>query len=309
MHRQRSHAGDARLNMRVLITGSSSHLAQALLPLLSRMPEISGITGVDREPGLGTYPKFRAIQADLTQTELAPLLSGHDALIHLAFIVLRGKTPLHVMRAINLDASQRLFDAATDAGMARIVHLSSASVYGSGMNVDEQAPLNPIPGFLYAEHKAELEVWLAARHPHIIRLRPHIILGRHAQPLLVNLLRQPFYVKLPDPQPLLQCVHEDDVARAIALALIRPAEGAYNLAAPESFSFRDAIIRRHRFAMAIPAAAAKLALKISCKTMGIGGEAGWMDGVHRSLTLDCSKVRRDLGWQAQIGPWEMLTGN
>lgn len=295
--------------MRILVTGSSSHLAQAVLPILSRMPGISGITGVDRQPRLGTYPKFRAIQADLTQIDFAPLLSGHDALIHLAFVVLRGKTPLHVMRAVNLDTSQRLFDAATDAGMARIIHLSSASVYGSGTNVDEQAQLRPIPGFLYAEHKTELEHWLAARHPHIIRFRPHIILGKHAQPLLVNLLRQPFYVKLPDPQPLLQCVHEDDVARAIVQALMHPARGAYNLAAPESFSFREAIIRRHRFTMPIPVAAAKFALKLSCKTVGIGGEAGWIDGVHNSLTLDCSKAGRELGWQAQIGPWEMLTAN
>lgn len=308
MHRQRSNAGTTRL-MRVLVTGSSSHLAQALLPLLSRMPEISGITGIDRQPGLGNHPKFRSIQADLTRIELAPLLSEHDALIHLAFVVLRGKIPVHVMRAVNLDASQRLFDAATDAGMARIIHLSSASVYGCGTNVDEQAPLRPIPGFLYAEHKTGLEHWLAERHPHITRLRPHIILGKHAQPLLVNLLRQPFYVKLPDPQPLLQCVHEDDVARAIVQALMHPARGAYNLAAPEPFSFREAIIRRHRFAVPIPATAAKFALQLSCKTMGIGGETGWIDGVHNSLTLDCSKAGREFGWQAQIGPWEMLTAS
>lgn len=295
--------------MRVLVTGSSSHLAQALLPLLSHMPEVSSITGIDRQPGLVAYPKFRAIQADLTQTELVPLLSEHDALIHLAFVVLRGKTPLHVMRAINLDASQRLFDVAASTGMTRIIHLSSASVYGDGTNLNEQAPLRPIPGFLYAEHKAELERWLIAHHPHIVRLRPHIILGKHAQPLLVNLLRQPFYVKLPDPQPLLQCVHEDDVARAIGQALIHPASGAYNLAAPEPFSFRDAIIRRHRFAMPIPASVARFALKLSCKTTGIGGEAGWIDGVHNSLTLDCSKAKRELNWQAQISPWEMLIAN
>jgi UDP-glucose 4-epimerase len=292
--------------MRVLLTGSSSHLAQALLPMLCDMPEISGITGVDLKPGNFAHPKFRCTQADLTEADLKPFLHQQDALIHLAFVVLRGKTPVSVMRAINLDASQRLFDTATASGITRIVHLSSASVYGDGENLDEAAPMRPIPGFLYAEHKAELERWLIQNHPQIIRLRPHIILGRHAQPLLINLLRQPCYVKLPDPQPLLQCVHEDDVSRAIIQLLRHPANGAYNLAADEVFSFRDAILRRHRLGLPIPASLAKIALKLACNTAGIGGEAGWIDGVHRSLTLDCSKAKRDLHWQAQVGAWEML---
>ena len=292
--------------MRVLVTGSSSHLAQALLPLLCHLPEITSVTGIDIRPGDFANAKFRAIQADLTQVELTPLLSQQDALVHLAFVVLRGKTPIHVMRAINLDASQRLFDAAVKAGITRITHLSSASVYGDGTRLDEQATMRPIPGFLYAEHKTELEQWLIQNHPQITRLRPHIILGKHAQPLLINLLRQPFYVKLPDPQPLLQCIHEDDVARAIIQTLILPASGAYNLAANVPFSFQDAIQRRHRFAMPVPASVAKHLLSFTCKTTGIGGEAGWMDGVHNSLTLDCSKAELELNWQAQFSTRDML---
>ena len=292
--------------MRVLVTGSSSHLALALLPMLCHTPEISSITGIDIQPGYFTHPKFRAVQADLTQTDLTPLLDQQDALIHLAFVVLRGKTPIEVMRAVNLTASQRLFDTAAKLGMSPIIHLSSASVYGDGINLDENAPLRPIPGFLYAQHKTELEHWLIQQHPHIIRLRPHIILGKHAQPLLINLLRQPFYVKLPDPQPLLQCVHEDDVARAIIQLLIQPASGAYNLAANLPFSFRDAIQRRHHVAMPIPAAFAKYVLNITCKTTGIGGEVGWLDGVHNSLTLNCDKAELELKWQAQISTRDML---
>ena len=292
--------------MRVLVTGSSSHLAQALLPMLCRMPEISSVTGVDIKLGIFEHPKFHAVQADLTQADLLPLLNQQDALIHLAFVVLRGKTPVQVMRAVNLDASQRLFDTAAELGISRITHLSSASVYGHGTDLDEQAALSPITGFLYAEHKTELEHWLTQHHPQIIRLRPHIILGKHAQPLLINLLRQPFYVKLPDPQPLLQCVHEDDVARAIVQTLIVPATGAYNLAANVPFSFRDAIQRRHSLATPISPGIAKFALNLACKTAGIGGEAGWIDGVHNSLTLNCDKAETELGWQAQVSTRDML---
>lgn len=291
--------------MRIFVTGSNSHLAQALLPLLCASPDIERITGIDIRPTRFRHDKFQAIQADLRDADLMPLLNGQDALIHLAFVVLRGKISLSEMRAINLDASMRLFDAAAVSGIARIIHLSSASVYGNGTNLNESAGFDPLPGFVYAEHKAALEIWLAAHHPQVICLRPHIILGPQAQPLLINILRMPFYIKLPDPQPLLQCIHENDVARAIVLALKGVATGAYNLAAEPGFSLRAAIRQRHRYAVALPFPLARSSLDLACRIAGVGGEAGWIDGAHRSLTLDCSKAGRELGWRAEIDTKEM----
>lgn len=294
--------------MRVFISGSASHLARALLPRLCSDPAITAIIGLDRARAHFSHPKYRHVQADLRSVNLQPLLQGCDALVHLAFVVLRGKTPVTAMREINLDASHRLFDAAAQLNVARQIHLSSAAVYGSGEALNEAAAYRPIAGFLYGEHKAALERWLDAHHPEIIRLRPHIILGQHAQPLLKNLLRQPFYVRLPDPQPLLQCVHEDDVCAAIHLALTRPASGAYNLAAPDSFSFRQAIQARRRWTIALSPRLARTTLALTWRLTGIGGEPGWMEGVDHSLTLNCTKARRDLGWQPQHSIAAMLRG-
>jgi UDP-glucose 4-epimerase len=270
--------------MRAFISGSASHLARALLPRLCDDPDISSIIGLDSARAHFAHTKYRHVQADLRSADLAPLLHGCDALVHLAFVVLRGKTPAETMREINLDASQ----------------------YGSGEQVNENAAYHPIPGFLYGEHKAALEHWLDRHHPNVVRLRPHIILGRHAQPLLKNLLRQPFYVRLPDPQPLLQCVHEEDVSAAIQLALKRPASGAYNLSAPDSFNFRDAIRARQRWALPLSPRLARSALALTWRLTGIGGEPGWMEGVDHSLTLDCDKAQRELGWQPQHSSAAML---
>ena len=292
--------------MRIFVSGSASHLARSLLPRLCDDPAIESVLGLDIQPGWFEHRKYRHVQADLRDIGLAPLLQGSDGLVHLAFVVLRGKTPENAMRAINLEASQHLFAAAGAAGVARQVHLSSAAVYGSGVLVDEAAPLKPIPGFLYGEHKAELEHWLATHYPNVVCLRPHIILGAHAQPLLKTLLRQPFYVHLPDPQPLLQCVHEDDVAAAIVLALRQPAAGAYNLAADDSFSFRDAIRMRSRLAVPMAPKLAGALLKTVWKLTGAGGEPGWMEGVHQSLTLNCSRARDELGWRPLHPSRDML---
>lgn len=285
--------------MKIFITGSASHLAQALLPGLCESPLVSKVTGIDLRSSPFQHNKFLEMQMDVRDSRLPPLLKGQDALIHMAFVVLRGKVSTNDMFDINVTASQRLFDAAQDANINRMIHLSSASVYGSGCNLKETDTFNPLPGFLYAQHKATLEQWMTSHHPRAVRLRPHIILGPHAQPLLKTLIRQPFYIRLPDPQPLLQCVHESDVADAIQLALFSEAQGAYNLAAPDSFSFKAIIQKHHTLALPLPFGIARAALATSCKWFGVGGEPAWLDGVGKTLTVDCAKARA-LGWNPKF---------
>jgi nucleoside-diphosphate-sugar epimerase len=292
--------------MRIFVTGSSSHLAQALLPMLCADNAVDTVFGMDLHASTFRHHKFSALQADLRQVSPQSLLPQYDALIHLAWVVLRGKMPLQGMREINVCTSQHWLATAAELGLSRIIHLSSASVYGQGEHLDENAPFTPIRYFNYAEHKAELEWWLIQHYPHVVRFRPHIILGEHAQPLLHRILNLPIYPKLPGPQPLLQCVHEDDVARAIIQALKMPAQGAYNLAASDSFNLRAAITLNRPHAIGIPPALVKAGLKLLWSTTGFGGEPGWFDGVGHSLTLNCRKAEGELGWQAQVSAAQML---
>ena len=292
--------------MKVLVTGSASHLAQAFLPKLCAAPEVTQVTGVDLSPGRFQHEKLRAIQMDIRDARLPALLQNQDALIHMAFVVLRGKMRAADMHDINVTASQHLFDHAKTAGIARIIHLSSASVYGSGEHLNEESAFHPLPGFLYAEHKAQLEIWLQAHHPQITCLRPHIILGPAAQPLLKTIIQMPFYIQLPNPQPRLQCVHEEDVADAIMLSLFSHTHGAFNLAAPDSFSLRDVIRQQYRLAIPLPLSVARAGLQTAWKWFGAGGEPAWLDGVDKTLTLDCSKTQKELGWHPNFSAAEAL---
>jgi len=286
--------------MRIFITGSSSHLAQALLPKLCAHPHIAAITGIDLQPACFTHPKFTHHIADIRSPEIVRLMQDCDALAHLAFVVLRGKMNAVTMRDINVQGTQNIFAAARKAGVARLVHLSSAAVYGNGETLNEAAPMRPLPGFLYGQHKAEVEAWLAQQYPQVLRLRPHIILGPHCQPLLVKLLRQPCYIALPEPQPRMQCVHEDDVADAIIASLFSPASGPLNLAAPGDYSFKEAIAQRHPHPLPIAFGAAKLALNIAWRLTGFGGEPAWLDGIRHTLTLDCGLAKQTLAWRPKF---------
>jgi len=285
--------------LRIFLSGSASHLAQALLPKLCAQTDISAVTGIDLQAAAFEHPKFTQHIADIRSPDIARLMQGCDALAHLAFVVLRGKMAAETMQDINVQGTRTLFSAARQAGIARLVHLSSAAVYGGGENLKESAALNPLPGFLYGQHKVQVEGWLANEFPAAVRLRPHIILGPHCQPLLIKILRQPCYVTLAEPQPLLQCVHEDDVADAIIASLLLPASGPINLATPGGYSLKQAITQGHASAMPIPFGAARFALSLAWRRSGFGGEPAWLDGVKQSLTLDCSRAQQVLGWKPQ----------
>jgi UDP-glucose 4-epimerase len=285
--------------MNVFVTGSSSCLAQALLPVLCAEPGVARVTGADLAPPRYAHAKFRAAQLDIRDPGLAALLEGHHALVHLAFVVLRGRMSEDDMFGVNVTGSHKVFHAARRAGLKRLVHLSSAAVYGSGTHVDERAPLAPLPGFLYARHKAHLERLLETEFPECVRLRPHVILGPHAQPLLRQLLALPFYLSLPEPQPLQQCVHEDDVARAVLLALTRDVRGPFNLAVADCFSYRDAVRSRHRFSLPLPRRVARAGLDFAWRRWGWGGEPSWIEGLERTLLLNCRRAAVDLGWRSR----------
>ena len=280
----------------VLVTGSSSHLARALLPVLCADDSITRVTGVDIAFPHFAHEKFHAITCDIREQRLTEFLPEHDALVHLAFVVLRGRMSEPGMADVNVRGSHRLLLAARDAGVKRIVHLSSAAVYGEGVNVTEAAPYAPLHGFLYGAHKAQLERLLEVQIPECVRLRPHVILGKNAQPLLLQLLNLPLYPALPRPYSRLQCVHENDVAQAVLLAIRHDVSGPFNLAADDSFSYCELIRRRHRFALPLPPALARAGLHVLWRATGWGGEPAWLEGLNCNLTLDCRRAGTGLGW-------------
>jgi UDP-glucose 4-epimerase len=290
--------------MRIVVTGAAGRLAAALLPKLCASPDVASVAGVDRLPCPFCHEKFAAVTADIRDAKAHAVLQDASAVVHLAFVLQRGRRPLAEMHADNVDGSKALLAAAR--GMNRIVHLSTAGVYGSGVDLAEDAPLEPWPRFHYARQKAELEAWIERELPHAVVLRPTLILGPNAQPLLRQLIRAPFYVRLPDPQPLLQCVHEDDMADAIVAALMAPVSGAFNLAAPEAFALRDLVRCCRPRARAVPLLAARAAVTLAWRTTGWGGEPGWLDGLGKSLTLDCRKAAAQLAWRPRHRRWREI---
>jgi UDP-glucose 4-epimerase len=284
--------------MKIFVTGSGSRLAAALLPKLCARPDIERVTGIDLDPTHFQHARLNVSRLDIRSPRLDGLLAGHDALIHLACARQQGDLSESGMFDINVNGGHKVFHAARRAGVRRLILLSSAAVYGSGVHLRESAPLAPLPQFLYARHQAHLDRLLQIEFPECVRFRPNLILGPHARPELKRLLRLPCYVRTASPQPLLQCVHEDDAAQAILLALGKDVRGPFNLAVEDNFTLREAVRRRHRFALGLPPPAARAGLAMARHWLGWSSELAWFEGLTRTLLVNCRRAAVELGWRS-----------
>lgn len=304
--------------MRIFLTGASAHLAQALLPQLLALAEVEHIFGTDLKPALLEHPRYTHLQADIRDPQLAQPMQSCDVLIHMAFVVLRGQLgarrhDIDFIRSINIDAAQTLFQTASELAYRQAIYLSSASVYGGdpeqAIYFREDSPLNPLPDFIYAQHKTEMEHWLerfaANTSMPITRLRPHIIVGKHCQPLFRQLLQLPIYPRISPHRPLLQAVHETDVAKAICLAVTSNSQGVFNLAGDYCFNFQEQIKQGRPGALPLPMSILRPMAKLLWRLHGGLDDPAWLDGVDRFLLLDCERANNVLDWhpQGNIEQW------
>ena len=306
--------------MKILLTGSASHLATATLPFLLDNDNIKQIIGVDLKPPTIQHKKYQHYIGDIRSDSIATHMQDIDALIHMAFIVDSGSLDKNrvnrdYIRQVNVDGTKHVFNLAFKNNVAAIIHLSSAVVYGGDSGdsrfVDETASLQKIPGFYYSEDKVDIEVWLNEIEQNnnitrIIRFRPHIILGQHIQPLVRRILKQPFYVMFPDPQPLTQCVWEGDVALAIEKALFSKATGAFNLASHEVTSFRMIQQHIHNYALPMPYSLFRKCHALLWKSTGRFGDPAWVSCMKLSFTLDNQKAKQELDWQPSLNLFDCL---
>lgn len=290
--------------MQIFVTGAGGCLGRVLLPRLLTDTRIIAITAHDQRPIGLHHPRLTCLRGDIRNTDWVPAAAACDVIIHMAFVVIesdlgRRRRDRALAAAINIGGTQNALAAATQGG-GRLIHLSSAAVYGGAdQPLTESAPLRPLAGFAYAQDKAKAEALIAHAESQglaAIRLRPHIILGPQAQPFLKGLLRLPFFPRL-TPPPLLQAVHEQDVASAIHAALWQPLTGPINLACADAMSFEAIQRRRHPLLIGVPPAAARLAAQSAFRILGIGPAPAWSDALDQSLVIDSTRALTELGWQ------------
>ena len=304
----------------VAITGATGIFGRALAARLEKDPAVQRVVGVARrafDPQEHGFDKMEFRSGDVGKPEqLDAAFAGCDVVVHLAFTVLdRGVHPEQV-RLINVDGSLNVFEAAVRAGVRRIVYASSIAAYGAWPDnpvpITESHPTRGNPGFYYAEHKAQVEVFLDSfchTHPdvEVVRIRPCVVVGPNSVDLfrgplptpLVGIFLSPLVPKpLPDPgMSPAQFVHEADVAEVFRLAIVNEGvRGAFNLAGGGEIAPAELARMLGAIRLPIPPGVAKRLVDVAYHARISPTGSPWIDMMRHPVLVDTTRARTELGW-------------
>ncbi|MFK0247166.1 NAD-dependent epimerase/dehydratase family protein [Amycolatopsis azurea] len=305
--------------MRIVITGATGNVGTALLDVLE--PGGHELVGVARrlpDPTAGRYRAVSWCSKDLgepaTAGELAGLLEGADAVVHLAWAI----SPEHddpPMWRTNDHGTRHLLAAVAAARVPRLVVLSSVAAYGPAprwTKITEDWPCDGIETSAYSRGKAALETLLdefEKRHPGIgvARLRPCAILRRGAAGEFQRWLLGPVLParlvgdrRLPIPlwtDLRAQAVHSADVAEAIRLVLESDFTGAINLAAPGVLDADALAGLIGGVRVPAPRRLIRAAAYAAWRTGALPLHPGWLDLADSAPLVDTTLAETALGWR------------
>lgn len=254
--------------MKVLVTGGTGAFGMAVCERLARAGA-DPIAMARHEPS--TLPTgVRFVAGDIRDPDAVQrAVSGCDAVVHLAWFMGVGR-PEEEIRGINEGGTAVLFDAMDRAGCGRLVFTSSVTVYGTSEHhpepFREDAPLQPIPSFLYADQKGKVEALIAERGFDAVVARATVLLGRSVDNDASQAYAGPALLDIGG-RSVVQAIHQDDVARFIEASVLGTARGTVNLAAPGTVSMTRAgeLLERRvtRVPLGLALRAADLANRVS----------------------------------------------
>jgi nucleoside-diphosphate-sugar epimerase len=170
--------------MKILVTGANGFIGRHLVSTLAaRGDEVVAVSRFQPTPAVGV--EWRLAPELSGSTDWTPMLSGCDAVVHLAGVAHRRVTDHDVYTAelqrVNVDATARLYAAACSHGIKRFVFISSlAAVTSRSIGLIEETT-TARPTNLYGQSKLAAEQALAVLHKNggipLTLLRPPVIYG------------------------------------------------------------------------------------------------------------------------------------
>ena len=304
----------------VLVTGATGFIGQALCRALrshgldvcaaSREPPLSRENGIE-------YLNVGAIDST---TDWRVALAGKDTVVHLAarVHVMRESVadPLAEFRMVNVAGTERLAIAASEAGVRRLVYVSSIKVNGERTTgqlfteCDAPQPEDP-----YAQSKLEAENVLlrisAQTGLEVVVVRPPLVYGPGVKGNFLLLLR---LVQLGLPLPLACCDN-----RRSFLALSNFTDFLYQCldhpaAVRQTFLLSDGhdlstpdLIRRIARALDRPARLLPMPRSWLKAGAGLLRKTDLFDRLCGSLQVDIGSAERLLGWTPPVSVDEELS--
>ncbi len=318
----------------VAVTGPTGEIGRPFIAALERTPEVGRVIGMARRPfdiGGQGWEKTEYRRGDILDREaVEALVEEADVVVHLAFVIVAGGKE---SREVNLTGSRNVFEATAAARR----QAAGLHVLGRGLRLRPRhagaarprpcRPGAPAPPTTRRTRRRSRRSWSRrspaptptptssgpasspARGDLLLDLIPLLALGqRIPSPLRWALGRVPeLRPVLPDPGVPFQLVHHDDVAAALAAAVLGHGEpGVYNLAGPGELTISDLARALGWHSVPAPHLAVSATAEAVALMPFLPDEAAWIEAVRRPVLMDTARARRKLHWMPHHDARETL---
>jgi nucleoside-diphosphate-sugar epimerase len=310
--------------VRVVVTGGTGNVGTAVIERLLEDDTVTEVVGVARRRPSWQPPRTRWVEADVVTDDLAPVVQGADAVVHLAWAFQPTHDP-YATWIDNVGGSIRVFEAVGAAGVPALVYASSVGAYSPGPDegrVDESWPTHAWPTAAYGREKSYVERVLDTferDHPstRVVRLRPGFIFTRRAAEEQRRLFAGPFLPEVvlrrralpvvPDlPGLRFQALHARDAGEAFHLAVVRDVRGAFNVAADpvlDAAALGELLGARP---VSVPYPLARAAVAALWRLHLVPASPDLLDLVLSLPLMDTTRAREELGWQPTVSASDAL---
>jgi UDP-glucose 4-epimerase len=223
----------------VLVTGAAGGLAQTLA---TRQQERFDWIGVDTRP-LRAEQSFpgKFVVTPYTHRRVEDLFKTNtvETLVHLGRMPPTTGASRFDRYNTNVLGTRNLLQLAARYGVKRVIVFSTFHVYGAHshnhLHITEDEPLRATQIFPELSDAVELDQFaqtFSLQNPsvHTLILRPANVIGPQIHNTITRLLKSKACPKLLGYDPMLQFIHEKDVAQALDLTLDANRSGVYNVA-------------------------------------------------------------------------------
>ena len=233
---------------RVLVIGMAGGLARLTVDHLLKTYPSASVIGVDsRPPGvIFKDDRIQYLQMKYSRTNFEKLFRNHqfDVVLHLGRMTHVSVRPDPDRLDLNLMGSNLILDRCLHFGVKKVVVLSTFHVYGAlpdnTVFIQEDAPLRASIRYPELHDVVEMDriatnwMWKHQKDIQMLVLRPCNIIGPQINNVISRYLKAKFMPIPFDYNPMMQFIHEDDMARIIVDSLRQVPTGVYNIAPDES---------------------------------------------------------------------------
>ena len=204
----------------------------------------------------------------------------------------------------DLAEAKRVFAACAPTGLAMVIVLSSAMVYGAdpynpGLMAESRVPLrrdkNPI-GSQWSTLEALAEEHVGQQADTILTiLRPAAVPVHGGTDYFSRVFRRRLVPTLPLHDPPLQLLSPDDLAQAVCCAVERSTGGVFNVAPDGVIPFRVALRMAGATRLPVSRLVQRAARRV-LTALGLAYPSDQLEYIRHSWTVSNEKIKRELGF-------------